>query len=467
MYRLEQTILKGLIYNEEYCRKVIPFINAEYFSDPSEKLIFEKISEFINTYKNVPTHEALVINLSESSAIREDQVQSGISLLEEIHTSKDEPTDATWLIDQTERFCQDKSIYNAVLASVSILEDKSGKLSKGAIPDLLSKALGVSFDMHIGHDYLENSDERYDFYHRKEEKIAFDIDFLNRITKGGLSKKTLNIILAGTNVGKSLVMCHFAAGYVSMGKNVLYITLEMSEERIAERIDANLLNIPLDDLVNLPKSDFDRKVAVLRGKTNGKLIIKEYPTAAASTLHFRALLNDLRLKKGFKPDVIIVDYLNICQSARIKQGTQTNSYTYVKSIAEELRGLAVEFNVPLISATQTTRVGFSSTDVEMGDTSESFGLPATADLMIAVMQPEDLEKLNQYLFKQLKNRYADKAKYKRFVIGVDKSRMRLYDSEPSAQEGISDAGDVPDKPKSFFGGRKPTDRSKFSDLKVH
>jgi replicative DNA helicase len=466
MYRLEQTILKNLIYHDDYCRKVLPFLKSDFFLDFTEKIVFDQVSNFIHKYKNLPTHEALVIDLTEASSLKEDQVQSAISLLEEINQNKAEPTDVPWLVEQTEKFCQDKSIYNAVLESVSILEDKTGKLSKGAIPDLLTKALGVSFDNHIGHDYLENSDERYDFYHRKEERIPFNLTYLNKITKGGFPKKTLNIILAGTNVGKSLVMCHLASDYLSQGKNVLYITLEMAEERIAERIDANLLNIPLDDLVNIPKSDFDRRVGVLRNKTNGKLIIKEYPTASASTLHFKALLNELQLKKSFRPDVIIVDYLNICQSSRIKPGTQTNSYYYVKSIAEELRGLAVEFNVPLISATQTTRGGFDNSDVELTDTSESFGLPATADFMIAIIETGDLQELHQYLVKQLKNRYGDKGKHSKFVIGVEKAKMRLYDVEESAQPTTDPNKDVQPSPAKTFSLSKFKDSKKFASLKV-
>lgn len=433
MYRLEQIILKNLIYNKEYSNRVLPFLKSEYFHDNTERLVFNEIFNYTNKYNNIPTYESLIINFNESTSVKEDQVQSSISVLEEIHQFKDEPTDLEWLIDQSEKFCQDKAIYNAVLESVSILDDKSGKVSKGSIPDLLTKALGISFDMNVGHDYLENYEDRYEFYHRKEERIAFDLDFFNRITKGGFPKKSLNVILAGTNVGKSLIMCHFASSYLTQGKNVLYVTLEMAEERIAERIDANLLNIALNDLENIPKADFERRVSSLRNKTNGKLIIKEYPTAGASVLHFKALLNELKLKKNFRPDVLIVDYINICQSARIKLGSQTNSYQYIKSIAEELRGLGVEFNIPVISATQTTRSGFDNSDMELTDTAESFGLPATADFMVAVIETGDLKQLNQYLVKQLKNRYTDKTKFEKFIIGVEKAKMRLYDVEQTAQ----------------------------------
>lgn len=463
MNRLEQTIIKNLVYNEEYVRKVLPFIRADYFSDNAEKIVFKEIFEFINQYKNPPTHEALVINFTEKKNLSETQVQEAIELLNKVHLDRDEPTETQWLIEQTEKFCQDKAIYNAIMESVSILDSKSEKRTKGEIPQLLSDALGVSFDNNIGHDYTQDYDSRYDSYHRVESRIRFDLDLFNKITKGGLPIKTLNIALAGTGVGKSLFMCHVAAGNLSQGQNVLYITLEMAEEKIAERIDANLLNIDLDELRTISKEDYTKKFSVLKAKTQGKLIIKEYPTAGASVLHFRALLNDLALKKNFRPDIIFIDYLNICCSARIKPGANVNSYSYIKAIAEELRGLAVEFSLPVVSATQTTRSGFSNSDPGLEDTSESFGLPATADFMFALVTNEELEALNQILVKQLKNRYGDPNLYKRFVLGVDRAKMRLYDVEDSAQQDIADAG-IPDKPINTFGNRER--RKDFGGLKV-
>jgi len=467
MNRLEHSILKNLIYNDSYCRKVLPFINADYFADDAEKVVFKEVNEFVNKYKNLPTHEALVINFTESKSLTETQVRTSISLLNEIHEHREEPTEEQWLIEQTEKFCQDKAIYNAIMESVSILDDKNHKTSKGEIPKLLSDALGVSFDSHIGHDYINDAEERFDFYHRVEERVRFDLDFFNKITKGGLPVKTLNIALAGTGVGKSLFMCHVAASCISQGRNVLYITLEMAEERIAERIDANLLNIDIQELHTISKQDYDRKFEVLRNKTQGKLIIKEYPTASASTLHFRSLLQDLHLKKNFKPEIIFVDYLNICSSARMKPGNSVNSYTYIKAIAEELRGLAVEFAVPIVSATQTTRSGFTNSDPGLEDTSESFGLPATADFMFALITTEELEQLGQIMVKQLKNRYSDPNNYKRFVIGIDRSKMKLFDAEPDAQNGIIDSGtDIPDKPINTFGNRERKFNSKFEGVRV-
>jgi replicative DNA helicase len=463
MNRLEQTIIKNLIYNEEYVRKVLPFIRPDYFSDNTEKVVFKEIFEFINQYKNPPTHEALVINFTEKKTLTEPQVQEAIELLNKVHLDKDEPTETQWLIEQTEKFCQDKAIYNAIMESVSILDSKGEKRTKGEIPQLLSDALGVSFDNNIGHDYTQDYDSRYDSYHKVESRIRFDLDLFNKITKGGLPIKTLNIALAGTGVGKSLFMCHVAAGNMSQGQNVLYITMEMAEEKIAERIDANLLNIDLDELRTISKEDYTRKFSALKSKTQGKLIIKEYPTAGASVLHFRALLNDLALKKNFRPDIIFIDYLNICCSARIKPGANVNSYSYIKAIAEELRGLAVEFSVPVVSATQTTRSGFSNSDPGLEDTSESFGLPATADFMFALVSNEELEALNQILVKQLKNRYGDPNLYKRFVLGIDRAKMRLYDVEESAQQDIADAG-IPDKPLNTFGNRER--RKDFGGLKV-
>ena len=463
MNRLEQTIIKNLIYNEEYVRKVLPFIRPDYFSDNTEKVVFKEIFEFINQYKNPPTHEALVINFTEKKTLTEPQVQEAIELLNKVHLDKDEPTETQWLIEQTEKFCQDKAIYNAIMESVSILDSKSEKRTKGEIPQLLSDALGVSFDNNIGHDYTQDYDSRYDSYHKVESRIRFDLDLFNKITKGGLPIKTLNIALAGTGVGKSLFMCHVAAGNLSQGQNVLYITMEMAEEKIAERIDANLLNIDLDELRTISKEDYTRKFSALKAKTQGKLIIKEYPTAGASVLHFRALLNDLALKKNFRPDIIFIDYLNICCSARIKPGANVNSYSYIKAIAEELRGLAVEFGLPVVSATQTTRSGFSNSDPGLEDTSESFGLPATADFMFALVSNEELEALGQILVKQLKNRYGDPNLYKRFVLGIDRAKMRLYDVEESAQQDIADAG-IPDKPINTFGNRER--RKDFGGLKV-
>ena len=465
MKRLETTILKNLIYNEAFARKILPFIKLEYFSDSTEKNVFTEINEHINQYKHLPTYESLVINFTESKTLTEEQVRGAVELIREINANKDEPTDTEWLTDQTEKFCQDKAIYNAIMESVRILDDKVDKQSKGSIPKLLSDALGVSFDSSVGHDYIDDYSSRFDFYHRHETKIPFDLDIFNKITKGGIPNKTLNIALAGTGVGKSLFMCHVAASAMSQGLNVLYITMEMAEERIAERIDANLLNIDISDLHTISKSDYDRKFSALCTKTQGKLIIKEYPTASASALHFRALLNELQLKKSFKPNIIFIDYLNICSSARIKAGANVNSYSYIKAIAEELRGLAVEFNVPIVSATQTTRSGFTSSDPGLEDTSESFGLPATADFMFALISTEELQQMNQIMVKQLKNRYNDPNYFKRFVIGIDRAKMKLYDVEQVAQEDIVDAGQVDDKPLNTFGERERRTKN-FGGFKV-
>jgi replicative DNA helicase len=467
MNRLEQTILKNLIYNEAFTRKVIPFIRSDYFSEDSERIVFKEVFEFTNKYKNLPSHEALVINFTESKTLTEPQVKSAIELLNTIKETKDDTVELAWLTEQTEKFCQDKAIYNAIMESVHILDDKQSKKSKGEIPKLLADALGVSFDSNVGHDYMQDFDDRYDFYHRVESRVRFDLDIFNKITKGGLPVKTLNIALAGTGVGKSLFMCHMAGSCLSQGLNVLYITLEMAEEKIAERIDANLLNADFNELHTMSKNDYERKFEALRTKTHGKLIIKEYPTAGASTLHFRALLNELALKKTFKPDIIFIDYLNICASARIKPGGNVNSYTYIKSIAEELRGLAVENNLPIVSATQTTRSGFTNSDPGLEDTSESFGLPATADFMFALITNEELESLNQILVKQLKNRYSDPNAFKRFVVGVDRSKMRLYDVEDSAQTGITDSGQDEDPgPINTFGNREGKFNRNFGGLKV-
>ena len=463
--KLEQAILKSLIFNEEYLRKVLPFIKEEYFSDRTERTLFNEITSFTQTYNSTPSVEAISIAVKEKTNLSDDEVQGCETYLEEIEKHSKEQTEIQWLIDKTEKFCQEKAIYNGVLRAISILDGKDKNQEKGAIPSILSDALAVSFDTTVGHDYLENSDARYEFYHRKEERIPFDLDYFNKITKGGLPKKTLNIALAGTGVGKSLFMCHMAAGAMSQGFNALYITMEMAEEKIAERIDANLLNVTLDDLVDLPKDMYDKKVARVREKTTGKLIIKEYPTASASVTHFRTLLNELNLKKSFVPDIIFIDYLNICCSSRIKAGANINSYTYVKSIAEELRGLAVEYNVPIVSATQTTRSGYGSSDPGLEDTSESFGLPATADFMFALISSEELEELGQIMVKQLKNRYNDPGYYKRFTVGVDRSKMKLYDIEQSAQAGLSDAGHD-DKPLNTFGMREEKAKKSFEGFKV-
>jgi len=465
MKRLEKTILKNLIYNEEYARKVIPFIRPDYFSDVNEKNIFKEVQDFANKYKTLPTHEALVINFTESKSLTEPEVRSAIAILDEIHDDKD-PSEEQWLIEQTEKFCQDKAIYNGIMEAVSILDDKTHTKGKGEIPKILSDALSVSFDNSVGHDYMQDSDSRYDFYHRVESRVRFDLDLFNKITKGGFPIKTLNVALAGTGVGKSLFMCHCSASSISQGHNVLYITMEMAEEKIAERIDANLLNIDLNELQTISKDDYIRKFDVLKNKTQGKLIIKEYPTASAHAGHFRALLNELKLKKNFTPDIIFIDYLNICCSSRIKMGASINSYAYIKSIAEELRGLAVEFGVPVVTATQTTRSGFSNTDVGLEDTSESFGLPATADFMFALISTEELEQLNQIMVKQLKNRYGDPNLYKRFVIGVDRAKMRLYDAEQSAQNDIVDSGQEDDKPLNTFGNRERKFNNKFEGIKI-
>ncbi len=436
--RLELLILKNLFTSDEYIRKVIPYVRDEFFSEREERLIFVNIKEYFEKYNKNPTHEALTIQMNEASGLNQDELSSALHIVSQCKSSIEE-TPHEFLLDETEKWCKDRAVYNAVMDSITIL-DKNSKRDKGEIPELLKDALSVSFDQHIGHDWMENADARYEFYHTEEEKIPFDLDLLNKITKGGMPNKTLNIIMAGTGVGKSLFMCHCAANNLMMGKNVLYISMEMSEEKIAERIDANLMNIPLQELSDLPKPMYDKKIKSIRDKTVGRLVVKEYPTAAAHTGHFRHLLQELNLKKDFVPDVIYIDYLNICASSRIKPGSNANTYTYVKSIAEEVRGLAVEYDIPVMSATQTNRTGFVSTDVGLEDTSESFGLPATADLMIALISTEELEDLDQIMVKQLKNRYNDPSYYRRFVVGVDRSRMKLYDCEQSAQDELHDSG---------------------------
>jgi len=421
--RIEESILRNLIYNEEYYRKVVPFIKAEYFQEYSEKILFEEIADFAAKYDKIPTKEVLTINLQNRTDLTDETFNDTVTSVKNL---SDEWVDFDWLLDATEKWCQDRAIYLALMQSIKIADGGDKKLDKGAIPTILSDALAVSFDEHIGHDYLEQVSSRYEFYHRKEEKIPFDLDKFNYITKGGLPNKTLNIALAGTGVGKSLFMCHCAGAALSQGKNVLYITCEMAEEKIAERIDANLLNVNVKDITDLPEVMFTSKVNEISRKTQGKLIIKEYPTASAHAGHFKALLSDLKLKKDFKPDLIFIDYLNICASVRYK-GAIVNSYTYVKAIAEELRGLAVECNVPIVSATQTTRSGFGNSDPDLTDTSESFGLPATADFMFALISTEELEQQGRIMVKQLKNRYNDPTSSRKFMVGIDRSKMRLYD----------------------------------------
>tara|TARA_R110001592_G_scaffold107730_3_gene301365 strand:- start:2493 stop:3836 length:1344 start_codon:yes stop_codon:yes gene_type:complete len=433
---LETTILSNLIYNEDYARKVIPFIKEEYFQDGIEKVIFKSIWLYADEYKSAATVSALAIELQKAT-LNDEHYKTSLEYLESLE--KDE-VGLEWLTDQTEQWCKDKAIYNAVLNSIHIIEGKDKEQTPDALPSLLTEALSVSFDKHVGHDYIEQSDDRYEFYNRSEEKIPFDLDFFNRITKGGMPNKTLNIAIAGTGVGKSLFMCHVAAATLMQGKNVLYITMEMAEEKIAERIDANLMNISMDDLHDLPKHMYESKFDKVKKKTQGKLIVKEYPTASAHCGHFRSLFNELKLKKDFTPDLVFVDYINICASTRFRAGANVNSYTYIKAIAEEMRGLAVEYNLPIMSATQTTRTGFVSTDIGLEDTSESFGLPATADFMFALIQTEELEELNQMLVKQLKNRYADPTSNKKFIIGVDRSRMKLYDVNQAAQDDMVDTG---------------------------
>jgi archaellum biogenesis ATPase FlaH len=440
---IETTVLAGLLHNEDYMRRVIPFLSEEYFGDFAEKTLYKTIASYIDTYNGVPTKGALKLVIEEKTNISDDQYKSIVETIEAL--SYDEKTDIDWLVDTTEKFCQDRAIYNAVRESILVLDGHHKELDKGSIPDLLSKALGVSFDQSIGHDFLEDTEERYQFYHTKEDKVPFDLDLFNKITKGGLSRKSLSIALAGTGVGKTLFMTHCAAANLMDGKNVLYITMEMAEEKISERIDANLLNTTVDSLSEMPKDVYEKRIARVKAKTTGKLIVKEFPTASAGSAHFRHLLNELKLKKNFKPDIVYIDYLNICTSARMKAGGNVNSYTLIKAIAEELRGLAVEFNVPVLSATQTTRTGYSSSDLNLEDTSESFGLPATADFMFGLISTEELEGLGQLMVKQLKNRWGDTNTLKRFVIGIDRAKMKLYDAEDSAQSLVDDAKPVMDR----------------------
>lgn len=435
--RIEQTILRNLIHNEEYYRKVVPFLKAEYYENYHEKIIFEEIADFASKYDKVPTKEVLTINLQNRNDLTDESFNDSVQTVSSL---SDEWVDHEWLLDATEKWCKDRAIYLALMQSIKIADGGDKKISRDAIPTILQEALAVSFDEHIGHDYIEQATDRYDFYHRKEEKVPFDLEKFNFITKGGLSNKTLNVALAGTGVGKSLFMCHQASAALTEGYNVLYITCEMAEEKIAERIDANCLNINIKDLEDVPQVMFRSKIADLQRKTAGKLIIKEYPTASAHSGHFRSLLNDLTLKKSFKPDIIFVDYLNICASVRYK-GAIVNSYTYVKAIAEELRGLACEFDVPIVSATQTTRSGYGNSEVELTDTSESFGLPATADLMFALISTEELEGEGKLLVKQLKNRYNDTVSNKKFVVGIDRSKMKLFDVDDSQNQLITEVAE--------------------------
>ena len=441
MQTIEKTILANLIHNEQYTRKVLPFIKGDYFSDRTERTVFEEIQKFVDKYSDLPNQNALEVELDSRKDLNEGDYKRVISVVKELQ--KDDNVIFDWLVETTEDFCKDKAVYNAIVDGINIIEGKDRNRDVGSIPSILTDALAVGFDNHVGHDYLLDAESRFQYYHTVEEKIPFDLDFFNRITKGGLPPKTLNIALAGTGVGKSLFMCHVAANCLSQGRNVLYITLEMAEERIAERIDANLMNISMEDLHDLPKQMFDNQIEKIIKSTSGKLIVKEYPTASANSAHFRGLIKELAVKKSFKPDIIFIDYLNICASSRFKGATNVNSYMYIKSVAEELRGLAVETNLPIMSATQTTRSGFVSTDIGLEDTSESFGLPATADFMFALISTEELDALNQIAVKQLKNRYNDPTMNKRFVIGIDRAKMRLFDVAPD-QQNISDANQVED-----------------------
>ena len=448
--RVENKILENLLHNEEYCRKVAPHLKIEYFSERIDKAIGKVIVDFFMQYNKLPDSDIVKLELDKSE-LSDKELHDAYVVVDEF---KKDSSPIEYKLQLTEKFCKDRAIYNAILQSIAIIDGKDKTHTQDILPKLLQDALGVSFDTNVGHDYTEDASARFEFYKRVEEKISFDIDLLNKITAGGLSRKSLNIILAGVNVGKSLVMCHVAAAALKQSNNVLYITMELAEERVAERIDANLMNITLDELKLIDKEVFDKRIDKIRYKTNGKLIIKEYPTASAHSGHFRALLEELKTKKNFIPDLVIIDYLNICASARLKMGSSVNSYTYIKSIAEELRGLAVEYNIPILSATQVNRTGFASSDIELTDTSESFGLPATADFMIAVIRTEELDELNQLMIKQLKNRYADPSKYKRFVVGVERAKMKLYDVENCAQD-LSDSGVTEPQESSWAVSKKP------------
>ena len=471
MQNIDKIILHNLIKNEEYTRKVIPFLQEEYFMDKAERLVFKSICDFVNKYNALPTKETLILDLNSNGHINESEFKEAISVIEYINNEKDDSNDE-WLIEQTEKFCKDKAVYNAIMESIHIIDGKSDSTkTENAIPEILTDALSVSFDAHIGHDYIDDAEDRFKFYHRVESKVPFDISLLNTITNGGTPTKTLNIIMAGTGVGKSLFMCHHASSCLAQGLNVLYITCEMAEERIAERIDANLMDITMDELKELPEMVYAKKISKIQNKNNGKLIVKEYPTATASTSHFRHLLDELNIKKNFKPDIIFVDYLNICASSRMKMGSSINSYTYIKAIAEELRGLAVERNVPIWSATQVNRTGFTSSDFGLEDTSESFGLPATADFMLALIGTEELDELNQIMVKQLKNRYNDAVSNRKFVIGINRAKMKLFDLEDNAQIGLVNTGQKDNFGVGFNGNNfnnnsSKTDEEKFVDWKI-
>ena len=453
---IERTALTQLVTNEQYARKVLPFMKKDYFSDRTERTVFEEITKFVDKYNKIPTQTSLEIEVQGRKDLNEDDYKKVVAVIQTLSSTD---VDFEWLVDTTEKFCKDKAVYNAIVEGISIIDGKDKDRGPDAIPSILTDALAVGFDNAVGHDYLVDSESRYDYYHTVEEKIPFDLEFFNKITKGGLSPKTLNIVLAGTGVGKSLFMCHVAASCLSQGKNVLYITLEMAEERIAERIDANLMNITTEDLHDLPKQMFDNKIANIIKSTSGKLIVKEYPTASAHTGHFRGLIKELAIKKSFKPDIIFIDYLNICASSRFKGAASVNSYLYIKAIAEEIRGLAVETNIPILSGTQTNRSGFSSTDIGLEDTSESFGLPATADLMFALISNEELDELNQIAVKQLKNRYNDPTVNKRFVVGIDRAKMQLFDVKLSEQDDLVDSGQEDFETPVF-------DNTDFSGFKV-
>lgn len=457
--KIEHTILRHLVHDENYMRQVFPFLKSEYFGDAAERSIFNCIRNFIDDYNACPTVEALDIALQKTN-LKEEAFRQAAEIVRNLTP---EPVNADWLSTETERWCKDRAIYNAILKSIEIIDGRDKQHTADALPSLLQEALAVAFDNSIGHDYLINAADRFDFYHRVEHRLAFDLEMFNKITNGGLPNKTLNVALAGTGVGKSLFMCHVAASSLSLGKNVLYITMEMAEERIAERIDANLMNIPIDQLADLPRQMFDNRIQRIKDKTEGRLIIKEYPTAGAHAGHFKSLLNELSLKQTFHPDIIMIDYLNICSSSRLKASAAVNSYTLVKSIAEELRGLAVEYNVPILTATQTTRSGYSNTDVELTDTSESFGLPATADLMFALISTEEMEGLNQLMVKQLKNRYNDPTSNRKFVIGIDRAKMKLYDVEARAQQNLSQSGQDSDDDYNIVNRKLNRD---FSSIKI-
>ena len=458
MERIETTILRHLMHDEDFMRQTMPFLKAEYF-ERADRTVFGLIDRFVQDFNACPSAAALEIALQNSN-LHEAEFRAGADLIRELVPAE---TNRSWLLTETERFCKDRAVYNGIMQCIEILDGRNKQQSKEALPSILTEALAVSFDRHIGHDYLQDASARFDFYHRVESRIPFDLDMFNRITNGGLPNKTLNVVLAGTGVGKSLFMCHVAASCLAQGKHVLYITLEMAEERIAERIDANLMNLDLDQLKELPRQMFDNRIDRIRARTEGRLIIKEYPTASAHSGHFKSLLKELALKQNFHPDIIVIDYLNICSSSRIRQGQGVNSYTYIKSIAEELRGLAVEHDVPILSATQTTRGGYANTDVDLTDTSESFGLPATVDFMFALISTEELEELNQLMVKQLKNRYNDPTSNRKFIVGVDRAKMKLYDVEASAQRGLINSGqDADTGPINTFGLNRRRD---FSDFK--